>query len=58
MLIEAKYKTEINKICYENRLSIIFSEIELDGIKYLHITYGGIFLKPILEKRGIKFYEI
>lgn len=58
MLVESRYKEEINKICLENRLMIIFEEVVLDEIKYLHITYGGIFLKPILERKGIKYYEV
>lgn len=57
MLIESKYKALIHTICVENKLSIIFSEIQLGEKSYLHITYGGIFLKPILTEKGIKYYE-
>lgn len=57
MLVKSEYKDKLSSICYDNKISVLFSEIELGGEYYLNITYGGTFLKPILKKMGIEYFD-
>lgn len=57
MLIRSEYKDEICRICQENHLLVLLSEISLDGEDYLNITYGSVYLKPILKKMNIDYFD-